>query len=1552
MLRATHLTALILAVFVYAASTGRTAPGVRVKEATSRTRESRPAPAAAGGAGLERMTAAYGRLPMSFEANQGQADAGVKFLARGHGYDLLLTPAEAVLSLSRPAAEREGGRAARQGARRDVLRMKLLGTNPSPDVSGLEELPGKSNYFIGDDPARWRTGVSHYSRVKYASVYSGVDMVYYGNQRQLEYDFVVAPGADSSAIRLAFEGARGVEIDAGGDLVLRTPGGEVRQRKPFVYQEAGGERREIAGRYVMKGKGQIGFDIGAYDPTLPLVIDPVLVYSTYLGNDNDDYGMSIAVDAAGNAYVTGVGGPAFPTTAGAYNTLPNGQGDVFVAKLNAAGSALVYSTYIGGTGADHGYSIAVDGAGNAYVTGFTTGSNLSGSYSFPTTAGAFDTSYSGNTDAFVLKLNPTGSGLVYSTFLGGSGGGETGYAVAIDVAGNAYVGGTTTPPSGTTTNNFPTVPGSFDTTFNGWTDGFVTKVNAAGSALLYSTYLGGSASGDWVRGLAVDGAGNAYVTGFTGSTNFPKTAGAFDTTYSKTEAFVTKLNANGSALVYSTYLGGSIGEETYSVAVDEAGSAYVTGYTTSTDFPVTPDAFDTTSDGHEAFVTKLNATGSALAYSTFLGGTGGSDWGSGIALGTAGEAYVTGSTTSPIFPTTADAFDASHNGLSDGFVTKLNAAGSALLYSTYLGGSAEDAGFAIAVDAAGDMYVAGRTTSSNFQTTPGAADTSYNGNYDVFIARIDDSTPTPSPTPTPALCVNVASASNGGAATASSTTPDSEFPGLTFDVSSVVNGDRRGLNWEHDGGWRDGNRNLFPDWVQVDFAGEKTVSEVNVFSLQDNYASPSEPTEAMTFTLYGLTSFEAQYWDGAQWVTPPGASVTGNNKVWRKFVFPAVTTSKVRVLVHATKDGVSRITEVEAFTPCGAPTPTPTPTPCPPIVINPQAAPAATVGTPYELTFAPAGGGAPYTFDVSGNFPPGLSLSAGGQLAGTPNTIGTFNFNVTATDANGCSGSRAYELVVSCPVITLAPSSLPNGTAGAAYDQTITPAGGSAPYTFTASGGLPPGLGLDAAGRLAGTPSASGTFNFNVTTTDGFGCSGAATYALTINPAPTPTPTPAPTPESCNVALAAHGATATASSQFGFPGHPSGFYPAGGVIDGEHDGNNWGAGGAWNDATNEVYPDVVEVNFNATRTIQEIHVYTLKNQPNDGSVVGDSTPADVYGIRNFRVEYYDGSSFQNVLGGVIAANTYAKRRFVFPPVTTDRIRVVVDDSADHLFSRVVEIEAFTCNPGCPAPPPAGKIAFESYRDGNSEIYVTDADGRNPVRLTNNGARDADPFFSPDGTRIVFPSDRDGNYEIYVMNVDGTNLTRLTSNSVHDHRPAFSPDGSKIAFSRNSGSAGEIYVMNADGTNQVRLTNNSASDQSPKWSPDGTKLVFHSERDGDSEIYVMNADGSNVVKLTNNNSYDNEASFSPDGTRIVFASDRSGNTEVWVMNADGSQPVNLTNSSNTDGSCSWTADGRQILFVSGRDGNTEVYVMNADGTEQRRLTVNNVLENTPVSQPVD
>src|SRR3989442_11544185 len=433
------------------------------------------------------VSAAYGRLPLSFEANRGQTDPRVKFLARGPRQTIFLTPTETVLALTKREPRAGGrhtpGKLAPPATTGTVLRMTFDGANPTPRMTGLQTLAGDANYFIGNDSTQWRTNVPTYARVRYDDLYPGVDVIYYSADGQLEYDFVVRAGADAARITAGFTGADRLELDDRGDLVLHTAGGPIRQRKPLIYQEVDGARKEIAGGYVLMGQGRVGFWLAAYDATRPLVIDPVvLVYSTYLGGAGTDEGLAIAVDAWGNAYVTGLTDSTnFPTTAGAFQKVDGGSFDAFVTKLNAAGSALVYSTYLGGSGDDESFGIAVDALGNAYVAGFTDSSN------FPTTALAFRTTSRGGGDAFVTKLNATGSALVYSTYLGGSDL-DAALGIAVDGLGNAYVTGLTSSA------NFPTTTGAFQKSNGGAFDAFVTKLNAAGAALVQFNYIDGHGS--------------------------------------------------------------------------------------------------------------------------------------------------------------------------------------------------------------------------------------------------------------------------------------------------------------------------------------------------------------------------------------------------------------------------------------------------------------------------------------------------------------------------------------------------------------------------------------------------------------------------------------------------------------------------------------------------------------------------------------------------------------------------------------------------------------------------------------------------------------------------------------------------------------------------------------------------------------------------------------------------------------------------------------------------------------------------------------------------
>jgi hypothetical protein len=757
----------------------------------------------------------YGNLPLLFEANQGQTDPSVQFLSHGQGYTLFLRQGEAVLAL-RSAAPSQN-KAQNQVSQSDLsrpgistVRMELVGANSQAEVVHEDEQITKANYFFGKDPNQWHTGISNYGRVRYRSIYEGIDQVYYGNQRRLEHDFVIAPNADPGQIILALQGAKDLRIDAAtGDLVVDTGQGDLHLQKPIAYQEEPNRpRTAIPSSYKLLAKNRISFTLGSYDRSRPLVIDPVLTYSTYLGgsgnNGNGDQGNGIVVDASGNAYIVGTAySTDFPATTGAYqkqDKAASGNSTIFVSELNAAGTALIYSTYLGGSGGDFGYGIALDSNNNAYITGATYSTD------FPVTCNAYQTANPttsiGATTAFVARLTFDGSALLYSSYLGGTGNqsspalGDIAQAIAVDAAGDAYVTGYTY------SSDFPVSDSAFQATYAGTattSNAFVTKLNPGGTSLLYSTYLGGSgtpaygngvpATGDYGNAIALDSSGDAFIAGTTGSTNFPVTGAAFQATLAGlSNAFVTELNPAGSAEVYSTYLGGSgqqydvsddfnppppTGDTASAIAVDAGGNAYVAGTTTSSNFPVTAGVLEGAAafDSSSGFVTKLNANGSALVYSTYVEGTGTTI--SGLAVDSSGSAYVTGAAPAASagvpggFQATTDALPAPSSTGNLAFLVKLDPGATVLNYATLLGGSSNDGGNALALDGTGNVYLTGFTTSADFPATAGA-----------FQAKFGQPSSTPIPTTLSVISQQFFCST--------------QFPGFSADVNLLISSNSTG----------------------------------------------------------------------------------------------------------------------------------------------------------------------------------------------------------------------------------------------------------------------------------------------------------------------------------------------------------------------------------------------------------------------------------------------------------------------------------------------------------------------------------------------------------------------------------------------------------------------------------------------------------------------------------------------------------------------------------------------------------------------------------------
>ena len=727
-----------------------------------------PPPAATNTALQQRV---FANLPLVFESNRGQSDSSVKFLSRGSGYGLFLTENEAVLTLQHSALSTQ-----HSAGRVSVVRMALDGADASSQIVGMAPLLGKSNYFIGNDPAKWHRDVPQFAQVRYENVYPGIDLLYYGNQGRVEYDFKVAPGADPNQIALRFHDSEKMVLTSAGDLVLATNAGDVRLKAPRVYQEIGQEHQSVAGRFILRANHRVGFEIGAYDRSRTLIIDPVLTYSTYLGGSGNE-GCSaisgavksgcpaIAVDSAGNAYVAGTTTSAdFPPSGTPYQATLSGAADIFIAKLKSDGSALLFSTYLGGTGTDTSAGVATDSGFNVVVAGTTNSAD------FPTngTNAAFQpTPLSSGNHVFVSKLDSNGSNLIYSTYLSGSTGADNATGLALDVRGLAYLTGTTT------STDFPTTSGAFQTTSKATNQFFMSKVDPSltGSAsLVYSTYLGGSAPASGVTvggGIAVDTSStspNVLITGGTSFTDMPVLNASQGTNAGGIDAFVAKFiptNASGTEQIYLTYLGGSGDEIGNGIAVDSGGSAYVTGSTTSTDLPAAGTGpFQPAYGGgaSDAFLVKLNNPASgvsvALTYATYLGGSG-TDVGLAVAVDSLQGARLTGYTDSSNFPTQVPV-QASLGGGTDAFATRIDTtattATAAGHYSTYLGGSGNDRGTGIAVDPQGASYVAGETASSNFPKQ-NPFQSSLSGSSDAFVTKLGSTvnlsiaaTATPSPT--------------------------------------------------------------------------------------------------------------------------------------------------------------------------------------------------------------------------------------------------------------------------------------------------------------------------------------------------------------------------------------------------------------------------------------------------------------------------------------------------------------------------------------------------------------------------------------------------------------------------------------------------------------------------------------------------------------------------------------------------------------------------------------------------------------------------------------
>lgn len=682
-------------------------------------------------------------LPLYFEPAPVTDGHLLQAQARGRDYAFLVSPTGVQFTLwKREATDQNvvAGRVAKQGiVHARSAQMEFLGANANGTLEVRDALPGKLNYLCGNDPAKWRSSVSIYSRVAVQGIYPGIDLVYYGNPQQLEYDFAVSPGSDPSRIQWQFTGVDKLSIGKAGELVIRLGDGEIRQPAPYAYQDIDGTRRQIAASYRITGGRTVGFDLGTYEPHHPVIIDPVFSYSTYFGGNNGDAAYAVKVDGTGAVYIAGA------TLSAQFSPMPTGgfqpsfkggglTGDAFVAKFDNTGRNLVYFTYLGGSHDDGAYDMALNAAGNVYLTGFTDSTDFplkNPLFSFLHGTPDVQLNIYPN-DAFVAELNAAGNGLVFSTYLGGNEE-DAGVGIAVDANGYIYVTGYTDSA------NFPYKTG-YQNWYGGNDDAFVTKFTPGGTALVYSTYLGGFSS-DRGEGIAADSTGAAYVTGHTYSTNFPYARGYQNWHGGGADAFVTKINANG-ALGYSTYLGGGYDDFGYRIAVDNRRNAWVTGTTLSYSFPhANPIAgLSTGNNGtnavnYDAFLTCIGTNGS-LVSSAMFGGPG-TDAGWDLAIDSAGRIFVIGTTASTNFPVVnaSGLFRTNLAGGRDVFVVAVQTNATAALYSGYLGGTGDDFGYGIAVDAEGSAYVAGLTYSTNFPTAF-PYQNSKRGVDDAFLAKI------------------------------------------------------------------------------------------------------------------------------------------------------------------------------------------------------------------------------------------------------------------------------------------------------------------------------------------------------------------------------------------------------------------------------------------------------------------------------------------------------------------------------------------------------------------------------------------------------------------------------------------------------------------------------------------------------------------------------------------------------------------------------------------------------------------------------------------------
>ncbi|MCP9495272.1 MAG: SBBP repeat-containing protein [Pyrinomonadaceae bacterium MAG19_C2-C3] len=1510
-----------------------------------------------------RLKEAYGKTPLSFEANQGQTASQVKFVSRNSNFNVYLTATEAVLDLSLPRKSREPSeddehqpevspRQLSDDKDRAVIRLQLLNSNRKPRLRGLDQLTGKSNYFIGTDSGQWRREVPQYARVRYANVYPGIDVVYYGNQRQLEYDFVVTPGADPRQIKFKVAGADRIEIADDGDLLIHSAGGILRQQKPFVYQEIEDGKREVASRYVLTDDASISFQLAAYDQSKQIVIDPVLIYSSLVGGVNAEQGLAIAVDRQGSAYIAGrTDSMNFPVTGAALQNTNSGGGDAFIVKLNPAGTSIVYATYLGGNGFDSITDIAIDDEGNAYITGWTD------SNTFPRTANAPQQSPAGSLDAFITKINTEGSALIYSTFLGGANF-DQGLGIAIDREGGVYVAGVTDSPNLTNPDapkvksgspNFisENAGGNWNTRDNGLTASAVTSyaIDPTDARTVYAGTLNGvfksvDGGGEWrltgssramspttTNAIVIDPAtpttvyaatfsgvyksidgGDSYQvfnSGFfipivysllvdptTPTTLYAGTlTGAYKTTngganwteinvglssspFNNSAPRVNELGfdpANSTTIyagtsrgMYKTTNGGvswtainnGLGLNSFNVpevialAVDpldpatiyvgvqgffggiykstDGGSTWSVSNTglsqnvSGTNFtltvnalainPMTPSTlyagtssgvykstdsgstwsasntglsntvvnalvidrstpttiYAGTNSGTDAFVAKLNQAGTNFDYVRYLGGDE-TDSARDIVVDASSNAYVTGSTRSTNFPT-ANPLQAVNNGFFDSYVTKLDATGSTLLYSTYLGGGSNDSGLSLALDASGNILLTGSTFSIDFPVANAFRTTNGNAGFsDAFVSKI---------------------AANGA----------------TLDYSTYLGGDNgsdQGLG------------------IAVDASGNAYVTGVT--------SSPNFPVRDAIKPILGGSS--------DAFLTKINLN---NSELSFSTFFGGSGSDQANAIAVDAKGDAYIVGTTDGFNFPGT---------------NPQQ------GFRSNDAFIAKIGS-------------GIDLALTMTDAPDPVRLGddlTYTLNVTN---NGDVTATGVTLIDTLPARATLVSAVSNqGTcfASAANEVTCRLGNINANQTAQITIVIKPPVASDITNTARVTADESennqsdntATVSTHVIYTDvsisnttshlRIEAGGSITYILTVRNAGPETIENLTVTNILPVETTFVACTATES----------------GVCSGS--GNN----------RTITFPSILK-GKSATATLV--------------AMVNESAAI------NSQIE--NTATLDSPLPDIDVSNSTA--RVTATVISPDR-----------------------------SPRENGKIAFVSRRSGDEYIHVMNPDGTGQTRLINpngtgptpqfpSGRRESEPVWSPDSTRLAFVRGTDGTSEIFIVNSDGTGLRQLTTNNSPDNSPTWSPDGTRIAYrsgGESGGRASGIYIANVDGSGEMRVSEGS----SPRWSPDGARLAISRGFFGTSLIYI---DGSAPVNIP----LPSMIEWSPDGSKFVYRKEGG----IYIANIDGTGET-LVAAEQSAVTPAWSPDGSKIVFASFINSTGGIYVVNLDGSERRRLT---------------